>query len=148
MNPSPTPLPSEQWTTNPTDSNDADAARTGTVLIVEDEEGIRLMTRLALERAGLKTLMAADGREGVEIFQQNPDEIDVILLDLTMPRLSGLEVLREVRKLRPAIKVILMSGYSADPTVSALEGVELSGKLQKPFGPTVLVSLVTSVLNS
>jgi CheY-like chemotaxis protein len=99
-----------------------------TVLLVEDEGGIRSMTRMYLESLGYKVLEAANGREAAQISRQYAHEIDLLLTDIVMPGMRGEELVDLVRRERPGIGVIYMSGY---PELQGLEdGVTV---LEKPF---------------
>lgn len=85
-----------------------------TILFVDDEEAIRLLGRTILEHGGYQVLTAGDGREAIEIFSQNRNEIDLVILDLTMPHQSGGEVLRQLRQIDPELKIIVSSGHRTD----------------------------------
>jgi PAS domain S-box-containing protein len=104
----------------------------GAVLIVDDEDIVRETARAALERYGYKVLVAADGPEALECLQNEP-EIKLVLLDLTMPVMSGEEALHEIHRLRPGLPVILSSGYNEIEAIRRFQGQNLSGFLQKPF---------------
>ena len=84
---------------------------TGTVLVIDDEPGIRDIASRVLEQAGLKVLVAGDGQEGVEVFRDSKQRIDAVVLDLTMPRMGGIEAAGVLRGLRPDLPVVLISGY-------------------------------------
>lgn len=114
----------------------------GTVLVVDDEFGVRDLVRNVLERAGLTVLVADDGRMGVEMFRRAAAEIRLVLLDLTMPGLDGREALAAMRQVRPAVRAILMSGY----TPADIVGASSHGFLQKPFAPAALRSAVRKAL--
>jgi CheY-like chemotaxis protein len=105
----------------------------GAVLLIEDEELVRDMTKVMLTRLGYCVLDAKDGFEALEIFQQHQDEILIILSDLTMPRMDGWDTLVALRKLSPDIPVILSSGYD-EARVMAGEHPELPNAfLGKPY---------------
>ena len=105
----------------------------GAVLLIEDEELVRDMTKAMLTRLGHRVLDAKDGFEALEIFQQHQDEILIILSDLTMPRMNGWDTLVALRKLSPDIPVILSSGYD-EAQVMAGEHPELPNAfLGKPY---------------
>jgi CheY-like chemotaxis protein len=104
----------------------------GAVLIVDDEDIVRETARAALERYGYKVLVAADGPEALECLRNEP-EIKLVLLDLTMPVMSGEEALHEIHRLRPGLPVILSSGYNEIEAIRRFQGQNLSGFLQKPF---------------
>jgi two-component system, cell cycle sensor histidine kinase and response regulator CckA len=114
----------------------------GTVLVVEDEESIRSFTRRVLERAGFQVREAADGRAGLDLFVQYAPEIVAVLLDLTMPRMDGQEVLLQLRRLDPNVPVLVMSGYSDLEVSARFAGMGASGFIQKPFHPRDLSALV------
>ncbi|HVP38554.1 MAG TPA: response regulator [Candidatus Saccharimonadales bacterium] len=110
----------------------------GTLLLVDDEEAVRETTRELLEVLGYRVLAAADGRAAVELFQQHAGEIDVVLLDLTMPHMDGEETLRELRKIRGDVRVIICSGYHERDVARRFAGRSPSGYLQKPYRPADL----------
>lgn len=85
-----------------------------TVLVVDDEELVRNVTRLMLERIGYIVLAAADGVEALELVGQRTGPIDMALVDLTMPRKGGLETFRELKAEIPELPVVLVSGYAVD----------------------------------
>ncbi len=122
------------------------AALQGTVLVVDDQELVRSMVRRTLERVGLQIIEAADGREALAIYERDGARIDGVLMDLTMPQLSGEETYAALRRLDPGVRVLLMSGYSAQDTTSRFVGKGLRGFLQKPFSVSELVSKVASLL--
>lgn len=105
----------------------------GRVLIADDEETVRAITSKCLEKLGFETLLARDGREALDLFRADHANITAVLLDLTMPALSGEEVFREIRLIDPAIPVVLMSGFTEEDAVSRFVGRGLAGFLQKPF---------------
>ncbi len=84
----------------------------GIVLVAEDEESVRNLTCSIVERLGYKVLSAIDGVEAVNLFREHKDTITCVLLDLSMPRMDGWEVLSAIRKIRPEIPVVLASGYA------------------------------------
>jgi CheY-like chemotaxis protein len=124
----------------------AKGIRSGTILVVDDEDGVRSVARLALERQGFKVLVAKDGIEGIEIYRLCQDEIAVVLLDMMMPRLNGDEVFRELRAIREDVRVILSSGYNEQEATTRFAGSQLAGFIQKPYRLVDLVELVNRVL--
>ncbi len=105
----------------------------GVVLIVDDEPDVRGLAAQLLERLGFRTLTARDGRAAVEIFQVYADDLTLVLLDLTMPEMSGDQVFRELRKIRAEVPVVFMSGYSSVVASDQLRDITPAGFLQKPF---------------
>ena len=113
-----------------------------TVLFVDDEELIRELGRQVLEIHGYTVLIAGDGKQAIELFGANRTAIDLVLLDLTMPQRSGLEVLREIRKLEPDVRVILSSGNTP------AEQVPGTSFLPKPYRADTLAQAVRAALDS
>jgi two-component system, cell cycle sensor histidine kinase and response regulator CckA len=103
------------------------------------------VTQLTLEVAGFRVVAAADGQEAVNRFRERADEITAVVLDVTMPQLSGDEVLAIIRETRPDIPVILSSGYSEQETTERLAGHGPDGFLQKPYSPAELIELIQRV---
>ena len=119
----------------------------GTVLVVEDEEGVREVVRRMLERLGFQVITAEDGIAALERLQAHQGAIAAVLLDLSMPRMTGQEALHEIRRLRPDVPVVLMSGYTEQEVASKLlDSVGgATGFLQKPFLPEDLTSVLREV---
>jgi PAS domain S-box-containing protein len=111
---------------------------TGTVLLIDDEEDVRVVVGRMLEWLGFEVLTAADGREGVELFRTQQAPIICVLMDMTMPHLSGPETYRQIQQLQADVRVILMSGYNEQEAVTQFAGKGLAGFLAKPFTPTEL----------
>ncbi len=106
---------------------------TGCVLLVDDEESIRVTAKRMLERLGFEVLTAEDGLRALEIFEAEGAKIVAVLLDLTMPHMDGEETCRELRLLRPEVRVILSTGYSAHDVVQRFAGQSLAGFIGKPY---------------
>jgi signal transduction histidine kinase/CheY-like chemotaxis protein/ABC-type amino acid transport substrate-binding protein len=121
-------------------------ARKATVLLVDDEGMIRESGSAVLQALGLGVLLAADGREAVEVFTQNSDAVDLVLMDLTMPHMDGREAFHAIRKLRKEIPVILSSGYNEQESAHDFLGRDMTGFLQKPYTLHALEQMVMRVL--
>ena len=121
-----------------------DLEGSGTVLIVDDEELVRRTASYALERYGYRTRLAANGREAVDAYRSEP-EIALVLLDLTMPVMSGEETLRQLQAVRRDVRVLLTSGYNEAEAVQRFAGKGISGFLQKPFTAASLAERVKQV---
>jgi two-component system CheB/CheR fusion protein len=119
----------------------------GTVLVVDDEAVVRQMARAILERYGYSVIVAEDGAQGVAMFRVGAHEIDVVLLDMTMPVMSGEEALREMQKIQPGVDVVLSSGYSEAEANRRFAGYEIAGFIQKPYTAKQLAEKVKGVLN-
>jgi signal transduction histidine kinase len=121
---------------------------TETVLVVDDEADIREIAREVLEEAGYTVLVAADGAEAVRLYEVHRPRIDLVLLDLIMPNLSGAEALHRLRSLNPAARVIFISGYNR-PGGTALDDESLPvGFIQKPFRLEHLLQAVREKLDT
>jgi signal transduction histidine kinase len=118
----------------------------GTVLLVDDDEGVRELAQDILTGAGLRVLSACDGREAVSVFRKHADEIRVVLLDRTMPASSGEEAFEEIRRIRPDVPVVLVSGYSKESVTDHFAGKNLAGFLHKPFLPATLLVKMRELL--
>ena len=119
----------------------------GTVLVMDDDEGVRELAEITLQRAGFRVLLASDGREGLKLFHRHADEIRAVILDKTMPDISGNAVFEEIRRTQPDAAVILMSGYSEDRAIAQI-GKHLNAFLQKPFEPSALLDIVRRVVTA
>jgi len=106
---------------------------TGTILVMDDEETVRAVAARMLENLGFQVVLAVDGREGLALFQAEPERFAAVLLDLTMPHMDGVEAFRQMRSLRPQVKVLLMSGFNQQDAVERFTGKGLAGFVQKPF---------------
>ncbi len=111
----------------------ADWRGKGTILLVDDEESLVALGSRMLEHLGLTVLTAADGLQAVERYRERGKEIDLVLMDLTMPHMDGAEAFGELRRLNPDVRVVLASGYSHEDVSSRFAGKGLDGVLQKPY---------------
>jgi signal transduction histidine kinase len=109
------------------------AKQTGKVLMVEDAVALRSAVSEGLRMQGFAVIEAGDGTAAVEKVRAHADDIDVIVLDVMLPGIPSWEVLREARRLRPGIKIVLMSAYSRHYVREYFEGVAIDGFLEKPF---------------
>ena len=121
--------------------------RGGTVLVVDDEEAMRAVMVLGLDRVGLQSLQARDGREALSLFERHRDRIQLILMDLTMPSMDGEETCRELCRRGATVPVILCSGFDEAEALRRFAGLGLAGFLHKPFALGTLVDLVQKVLS-
>ena len=113
----------------------------GTVLLVDDEETIRGIGAELLKELGFSTVTAADGREALEIFKSTPG-ISFVILDLNMPHMDGEECFRQLRRIRPNVKVIMSSGYNEHEVTQKFIGKGLAGFIQKPYRLSALKEAV------
>ena len=118
----------------------------GTILVVDDEEVVRETARSILERLGYDVIIAEDGSKGVELFRTLESQIDLVLIDLTMPVMSGEEALEQLKAIRPDVPVILASGYDQTEAMRRFTGKPLAGFIQKPFTAAHLAEQVKLAL--
>ena len=130
----------------PEEKSVSDLRGGGVVLVIDDELVVRRMARQALERYGYRVLVAEDGSRGLEMFRLESGNIDCIVLDLTMPVMSGEETLACIKAVRPNAIVILSSGFNEAQAVRRFQGKGLAGFLQKPYKATALLELVKAVI--
>ncbi len=120
---------------------------TETVLLAEDSDDVRGITREILLSHGYKVIEAIDGEEAVEKFKQTPESIDLLLFDVIMPKKNGKEAYEEIKRLRPDVKVLFLSGYATDILSKRNMLEEGINFLPKPVTPPVLLKKVRDVLD-
>ncbi|WP_052507475.1 PAS domain S-box protein [Desulfonatronovibrio magnus] len=122
-----------------------DLNRLGAILIVDDEELIRDVCGELLQDAGFDVLFAADGIEAIDTYRQNSGKISCVILDLTMPRMNGIEAYQKLCEIDPRVKVIISSGYNPADKLPETEG-KIMGYLQKPYSFKKLLQELHKVL--
>ena len=115
------------------------------VLVVDDDETVRTVTRRMLEQGGFSVILAADGSQAIETYRATP-AISLVIMDMTMPRMDGEECFRELRHLDPTVRVLLTSGYNEQDATERFVGKGLAGFIQKPYRPADLVAKVEAAL--
>jgi len=118
-----------------------------TVLVVEDDDGIRAVIKRILERAGHRVLEATNGAEALRICDASGDSIDLVLSDIAMPEMQGPDLARRIRELHPHMAMLLMSGYAESASQQEgflTDGVEFLGK---PFSPDALTRKIRHILD-
>jgi PAS domain S-box-containing protein len=113
------------------------------VLVVDDEAPIRAVTQATLEAHHYKVLMASDGREAIDCYAQNSDEIALVLLDMMMPTLDGQAAIHALHTINPDVKIIAVSGLSSNKEIALKAGAK--GFLQKPFATQELVDKIDRI---
>jgi signal transduction histidine kinase len=126
---------------------DSGLGKTGTILVVDDEETVRDVCRKSLVDAGFKVLVANDGSHALEVFRENKEFISAVVLDLSMPKMDGQQTLSALRMMVPRIKVLMMSGFSEEEMMTRLGGKTPAGFIQKPYMPGALVEKVRCILS-
>jgi two-component system, cell cycle sensor histidine kinase and response regulator CckA len=119
-----------------------------TVLLVDDEPSVRRIGERALEAAGVRVLSAKDGLEAVQLYREHRQEIGLVVLDLTMPVMSGVETFHALVELNPAVRVLLSSGYHSDDAAQSFGDSAPVGYIQKPYRVGALLDAVRRVLQS
>ncbi len=120
---------------------------TETVLVVDDEEMILEVGEEMLRAMGYKVLLAKGGREAVEIYKANKNDIDLVILDMIMPDMAGGEVYDTMKEINPNIKVLLSTGYSIEGQASEILDRGCDGFIQKPFGVKELSGKIREILD-
>lgn len=114
------------------DCHDEEWTGSGTILIVDDEEMVREVAQMMIESFGFTVLTAKDGAEGLKVVESG-QPLDAVLLDLTMPRMSGEETFKAIHRLRPELPIVLVSGYNEQEVTEQFLGRGIAGFIQKPF---------------
>ena len=117
------------------------------VLVVDDEDMVRDLARLVLERRGYRVLTACDGEEALTQYGAHPGRIDLVLLDYTMPGLTGLQVFEALRKMDPKVCVVFSSGYGLQGDATPLLTAGARAFVPKPYRPDELVQAIRKVLD-
>jgi two-component system cell cycle sensor histidine kinase/response regulator CckA len=118
----------------------------GTILVVDDEAHIRAGATQVLEHTGFTVLTAANGQEAVAVFREHAETVRAVLLDLTMPNMDGAATARELRQIRPDVRVVLSSGYTEEEATRQFTDRDLVGFLHKPYMIKDLVSTIRTAL--
>ena len=116
--------------------------------MVDDDAGVRTLTRRLLERAGFKVMVAADGLQALDVVAAHGDQIDLVLTDVVMPGMSGRDLAEALWRKRPDTRVLFMSGYTEEAI--SRHGVLARGThlISKPYSATELTAKVRQVLDS
>jgi len=117
------------------------------ILVIDDEKNILDLIEDVLETAGYHVLTAADGRKGIEQFKLHSNEIDLVVLDIVMPEVDGVECFHEIRAVRPDIKILLTSGFNKSEVKEELVKDGVQAYLAKPFNLTDFLNTVEAVLS-
>jgi PAS domain S-box-containing protein len=118
----------------------------GTILIADDDDSVRALCARMLERLGFTVITAADGSVALDVYRQRRNDIDLVILDLTMPRMDGVEAFSALRRENSELKIVLASGYSEEDVASRVAGKGLSGVIQKPYTISKLKELLSGIM--
>jgi CheY-like chemotaxis protein len=114
----------------------------GIILLVDDEQIIRDMAEMLLETLGFSVLTASNGSESVEIYRERSHEIDLVLLDLIMPVMGGVEAYKKLRTINQTLPIIICSGYGVESLSGAIDNDEHAGFVHKPYKPSELRTVI------
>ena len=141
-------LPASQAVPPREEARSVDFAGDGLVLVVDDDSFARNVARQMCVHFGFQVVEADDGVEGVKLLSERPDEIVLVLLDMTMPALNGEETFRQMHRLAPRIPVILMSGYNESDATQEFPTEQLAGFLHKPFTAQDLAACLCAIFEA
>jgi len=116
------------------------------VLVVEDEAALRSAVCKLLRKRGLSVLAAADGGTAADLFEARHQDIQAILLDMTIPSKSSREIAAEARRIRPDVKIILATAYSQEMAATSFAEVRLDGYLRKPYRIDDLMKMLSDLM--
>lgn len=119
---------------------------TGRILVIDDEAAILRIARGMLEQCGYNVITATNGKDGVMAYDEKADDISAVILDLSMPGISGHEVLRQLREINPSVKVLIASGLAEDEEIRHLASGGSAGFIQKPYTAVELSSRLKKLL--
>jgi two-component system cell cycle sensor histidine kinase/response regulator CckA len=140
-------LPSEDMeVASPKHELMADFSGQGCILVIDDEEIIRTTAMSILNRLGYEVMLAVDGQDGVEVFQENQERIELVITDMVMPRMSGSVCYQHIRELSPEVPVILSSGFSQQQRVDELKKQGISAVIEKPYRMHELAKIIHGIL--
>lgn len=117
------------------------------ILMVDDEEPIIKTTSMILDKLGYRVISSGTGREAIDIYREKHGEISLVMLDLIMPGMTGMEIFRELKKISPDVKVLLTSGMTQDEMVGNMLREGVAGILRKPFTINMLISTLENLKN-
>jgi PAS domain S-box-containing protein len=140
------PITGKERTTVPPQPNFDLLGSNATVLVIDDEQIIRQTAKAMLERYGYTVLVAENGKEGLDLFKVLSGKIALVILDMTMPVMSGEETLRHLKLFSPEVKVLLSSGHNESEAIRRFAGKGLAGFLQKPYSAIQLAHKVKAAL--
>jgi len=120
----------------------------GLVLVVDDEEIMRVTAGEILQYLGYDVLEAVNGKDGIEIFRKEHDRIDIVLLDMIMPVMNGHECFSEMKKIDPNVKVIISSGFLREEILDEMKSIGLNAFIRKPYITAELSELLAKILSS
>lgn len=140
------PLSEEKYIAPETNGDKELARGHGNILVIDDEALVRDMVEAMLSNLGYQSAFAVDGHDGVNYYREHHQDINLVIVDMSMPNMGGLECIERLIEINPKVKVILSTGYSQDSIPSELEKPNISGFLQKPFRLKELAQMLADIL--
>jgi CheY-like chemotaxis protein len=118
----------------------------GTILLVEDEELIKIIASAMIKKLGFSVIEASNGREALDLYQQNAADITLVVTDMGMPVMDGYALFRELKKLKPELPIIISSGFGAVDVTSRISCDDIAGLVGKPYSFDNLREVLKSVV--
>jgi CheY-like chemotaxis protein len=117
------------------------------VLLADDESSIRTLAKQILEQKGYKVKVVSDGVEALELFRAGPDEFDLVVTDMGMPKMNGLQLSKEIRKIRSGTPIVICTGYSKQIDEEKYGQIGINALLIKPMTKNALTKTVRKALD-
>jgi CheY-like chemotaxis protein len=127
---------------------DMSMSAAGTVLLVDDEDALRAIGSALLGAMGFTVVTASNGREAIELYREKGEGIDVVLLDMVMPEMGGIEAYHKLRAIDRRVPVVICSGYGVDGLLDSIDADRNVRCIQKPYKPEQLRSTILDVLGT
>ena len=120
----------------------------GSILLVEDESVVRIIAGEMLQQLGYEVIFAVDGEEGLAMYKDKQEEIDLVILDVVMPKKNGKDVFYELQEINPSVTVLMSSGFAQDTSITGLINDGATGFIQKPFLLAELSKKIAQVMHT
>ncbi|MEX1277117.1 MAG: response regulator [Bacteroidota bacterium] len=128
------------------ENGDFGVIRAGTILLAEDDEAMRGLVQLVLEARGFRVLAVSNGSEALQAYTKFGNSVEMVISDVGMPGMSGVDLFREIALINPIVKMILISGHIDSTSLGQLRKVGLRHFIQKPFSPDQFLQVIDKVL--
>jgi hypothetical protein len=139
-------LPAQEATENPEEQElELPCGNGELILVVDDEDSIRDVTKTSLESYNYKAITACDGIEAIALYAEHQDKISVVLTDMVMPSMDGVTTIRTLRKINPAVKIIAVSGLASSEKINTITQMGVKAFLSKPYTAKQLLQTISTV---
>lgn len=118
----------------------------GCILLVDDDQIVRAIVSILIEELGYQVLTAIDGADAIEVFRQNHEKIDLVLLDMVMPIMNGSQCFYHLKEIQPDVKVLMVSGFPEGANITTLERDGLAGFFTKPYRGVALSHILSEFI--